>query len=147
MPWSQTPVVSLLLAIAHPRLLPSAQSNASAFSRMAGLSSRTTTLHFSGLNTEPAPLLYPASYSRYRVCTWISLPARWLSFSRVGFPRPGEVTHWVTSTNFIPIYVESQGFGFTLARGWGFFAITESSSTFISEMILNILDAMNPLSR
>ena len=24
--------------------------------------------------------------------------------------------HWVTITNFIPIYVESQGFGFTLAR-------------------------------
>jgi hypothetical protein len=30
--------------------------------------------------------------------------------------RRGEVTHWVTPTNFIPIYVESQGFGFTLAR-------------------------------
>ena len=65
------------------------------------------------------------SYSRCPVCTWISLPAcrrsrlyrDWLSFSRVGFPRPGEVTHWVTSTNFIQIYAESQGFGFTLARG------------------------------
>ena len=39
MPWSKTPVVSLSLAIAQPGLLPSAQSNASAFTCTAGLSS------------------------------------------------------------------------------------------------------------
>ncbi len=28
-----------------------------------------------------------------------------------------DLVHWVTTTNFIPIYAESQGLGFTLARG------------------------------
>jgi hypothetical protein len=69
----------------------------------------------SGLNTEPAPLIHPASYSRYRVCTWISLLTWWLTVGQVGLSQCA-ITHWVTITNFIPIYVESQGFGFTLAR-------------------------------
>ena len=75
----------------------------------------TTTIHFSGLNTEPVPLFRPASYSGYPVCTWISLLSWWLTFTQVGLSRYA-ITHWVTSTNFIPIYVESQDFGLTLAR-------------------------------
>ena len=39
-----------------------------------------------------------------------------LGFSRVGFPRYSKGTHWAAVTNFIPIHVESQGLGFTLAR-------------------------------
>ena len=80
----------------------------------------TTTIHFSGLYTEPAPLFHPASYSGYPACTWTSLLTCWLSFNQVGLSQY-VITHWVTITNFIPIYVESQGFGLPLARqttGW-----------------------------
>jgi hypothetical protein len=94
MPWSQTPVVSWALATTHPGLLPSAACKASAFSHIVGLY-KTTTIHISGLNTEPvedpdilgAPLIHPASYSRYRACTWISLLIWWLAFDQVGLPR------------------------------------------------------------
>ena len=48
------------------------------------LSLRTTTLPISGLNTEPAPLICPASDSRYRVCPRTSLLACWLDLSQVG---------------------------------------------------------------
>ena len=34
--------------------------------------------------TRPASLFPPAPYSRYQVCTWGSLLARWLDFSQVG---------------------------------------------------------------
>ncbi len=44
----------------------------------------TTTIHFSGLNTEPVILLRPASDSRYRVYLWTSLLTCWLVFSLVG---------------------------------------------------------------
>ncbi len=54
--WSQTPVVSCTLAMSHTGLLPSAASIASAFSCYAGLY-KTTTIHFSGLYTEPASLI------------------------------------------------------------------------------------------
>ena len=90
--WSKTSVVSFMFAISHIGLLPSAQCKASAFSGTQHTECRiilmTTTIHFSGLNTEPAPLFHPASYSRYRVCTWISLPTCWLNFSQVGLSRP-----------------------------------------------------------
>jgi len=114
-PLHQTPVVSLSLAIAQPGLLPSEPLNAVGFLPHCRVILMTTIIHFSGLNTEPEPLLHPASYSRCRVCTWTSLLTWWLAFGQVGLSRYA-ITHWVTSTNFIPIYVESQGFGFTLAR-------------------------------
>ena len=58
MTWSQTPVVTWLLAITPPGLLPSALSTASAFSTLLdGLSLRSTTIHFSELNTDPALLI------------------------------------------------------------------------------------------
>ena len=62
-------------------------SRTTAFQRVHAvgfLSLRTTTLHISGLNTEPAPLIRPASDSRYRVCPRTSLLACWLDFSQVG---------------------------------------------------------------
>jgi hypothetical protein len=39
---------------------------------------------FRGSIARPVPLIPPASYSRYRFCTWGSLPACWLDFSWVG---------------------------------------------------------------
>ncbi len=44
----------------------------------------TTTIHFSGLNTEPVILIRPASDSRFRVYLWTSLLTRWLRFGQVG---------------------------------------------------------------
>jgi hypothetical protein len=114
--------VSFTLAIAHKGLLPSARCKASAFSGTQNDECRiilmTTTIHLSGLNTEPVSLSPPASYSGYPVCTWISLLSWWLPFGQVGLSRYA-ITHWVTVTNFIPIYVDSQGLGFTLARASG----------------------------
>ena len=86
MPWSQTPMVSCVFAIAHTGLLPSATCRASAFSRISRIILMTTTMHISGLNTQPVSSIHPASDSRLRVCPWISLLTRWLSFSQVGFP-------------------------------------------------------------
>jgi len=37
----------------------------------------------------------------------------WMS-NKIGVPP---FYYWITITNFIPIYADSQGFGFTLARG------------------------------
>jgi len=87
MPWSKTPVVTCILAISHAGLLPSAACRASAFSCVAGIILTTTTIHFSELNTEPAPLIHPASDSRCRAYPWTSLLTCWLSFSQVGLSR------------------------------------------------------------
>jgi len=86
MPWSQTPVVSWTLALAHPGLLPSSACLLSAFTLSLPWEAIlvTTTIHISGLNTEPASLIRPASDSRYRVCPRTSLLACWLDFSQVG---------------------------------------------------------------
>jgi len=51
----------------------------------------------------------PGSDPRTSLLTW------WLIFSQVGLSLT-VITHWVTITNFIYIYIESQGLGFTLAR-------------------------------
>ena len=64
----------------------------------------TTTIHFSGLNTRPGFSFRPAPHSGCPVCTWISLPSWWLTFTRVGLSLSA-ITHWITITNFIPIYV------------------------------------------
>lgn len=83
MPWSQTPVVTPTLALTCSGLLPSACSTASAFFPLDGSYPMTTTIHFSGLNTEPVPSIPPASYSGCPVCTWISLLSWWLAFAQV----------------------------------------------------------------
>jgi len=118
MPWSQTPVVSRILAIAHPGLLLSDTLNRVSFHlNLPRFILMTTTIHISGLNTEPASLLPPASDSRCRVCLRIQLLTCRLNFSQVGLSQYSiGITHWVTLTNFIPTYRDSQGLGFTLAR-------------------------------
>ncbi len=101
---SKTPVVTCTLAMTHAGLLPSAKSKASAFpSSFRELSLRTTTIHFSGLNTEPAPLLHPAPDSRCRVYLWISLLARWLTFRQAGLSFV-PITCWVTLSNFTSLW-------------------------------------------
>ena len=94
------------------------QCTASAFtSTNLRLILMTTTIYISGLNTEPASLLPPASDSSYEACLRIQLLTCWLSFSQVGLSRTKfGITHWVTLTNFIPTNRDSQGLGFTLAR-------------------------------
>jgi hypothetical protein len=88
MPWSQTPVVTCTLAITHTSLLPSDTIQRVGFrSAMRRLSLRTTIIHFSGLNTEPANSLHPASDSRHRFCPWTSLMSCWLNFTHVGLPQ------------------------------------------------------------
>ncbi len=74
----------------------------------------TTTIHFSGLNTEPVILIRPASDFRFRVYLWTSLLTRRLRSGQVGLSRhlrqsklcndEGNCrflsTHWVTLSNF-----------------------------------------------
>jgi len=102
MPWSKTPVVSLMLAITYAGLLPSVRSTTSAFSHTSGIIPMTTTIHFSGLNTKPASLFHPASDSPLGVCPRTSLLTWWLTFSQVGLESLLILTHWVTISNFIP---------------------------------------------
>ena len=102
MPWSQTPVVSLMLAISYAGLLPSVQWTTSAFSHTSGIIPMTTTIHFSGLNTQPASLIHPASDSPLRVGPRTSLLIWWLTFNQVGLESLLILTHWVTISNFIP---------------------------------------------
>ena len=88
MPWSKTPVVTCILAITHTSLLPSDTLQRVGFHfAKRNLSLRTTTIHFSGLNTEPVTSLHPASDSRLRFCPWTSLMSCWLNFTHVGLPQ------------------------------------------------------------
>jgi hypothetical protein len=73
MPWSQTPVVSSIIAIAYFGLLPSAAFKASAFSRYAGLSIVHKCTFFA---------------SQYRACT--------LNSSSFGLPLPGLPVDFIT---------------------------------------------------
>ena len=73
-----------MLAITLSGLLPSEPLQAVGFLLHAGLFLRTTTIHFSGFNTQPVSLIPPASDSRYRAYPQSSLPACRLSFNWVG---------------------------------------------------------------
>ena len=61
----------------------------------------TTTTSISGLNTQPAPLIHPASYSHYWAGTWTSLLTCRLHFGQVGLEPHPALTHWVTLSIFI----------------------------------------------
>ncbi len=63
----------------------------------------TTTIHISGLNTQPASLIHPASDSCLQVCPRTSLLTWWLTFSQVGLRSILILTLWVTPSNFIPL--------------------------------------------
>ena len=91
-----------MLAITYAGLLPSVRSTTSAFSQSLGIIPMTTTIHFSGLNTQPASLFHPASDSPLGVCPRTSLLTWWLTFSQVGLESLLILTHWVTISSFIP---------------------------------------------
>ena len=115
MPWSQTPVVSQ----AHRHSAP----KTAAFRRMQSVGFPlplhreiillTTTKSISGLNTQPASLIHPASYSHCWVCTWTSLLTCWLRFDQVGLELQPALTHWVTISNFIPPFGNPNDLGLT----------------------------------
>ena len=111
MPWSKTPVVSFMLAISHIGLLPSAQSKASAFLPHSGSYPNDHNYTFFGAQYR-AYTLVPSSFV-------LPLPGLHVDFSTepvANLYSGGTFTHWVTISSFIPIYVDSQGFGLTLAR-------------------------------
>ena len=73
------------IAIAHPGLLLSDTLNRVSFHpALTELILMTTTIHISGLNTEPASLPPPASDSPCGACPRVQLLTCWLSFSQVG---------------------------------------------------------------
>ncbi len=113
---SQTPVVTCSLAITLTGLLPFVPFHAVGFHPYCGLSFRTTTIHVSGLNTDPASLIHLASDSRYRVCPQFSLLPCRLSFGQAGLgpdgPHPLGIINQFQSYLLIP-----HGFGFIWARG------------------------------
>ena len=101
MPPSKTPVVSRTLVLAHTRLLPSASTTTSAFTRALAraIPFGPRRFTFRGSVTRPAPSLHPASYppllGRTRVHYW---PAD----SALARRDPESVrTLWVTLTNFM----------------------------------------------
>jgi len=79
MPRSQTPVVSCILAVSHPGLLPSGHCTPSAFASIPLRLSYWPRLYiFRGSIPRPASSFPPASYAHYWVCTWSSLLTCWL---------------------------------------------------------------------
>ncbi len=100
-PCSQTPVVSCSLAFTLAGLRPSASSITSAFPPASQRLFPQLYIFRSSIS-RPALSLPPASDSRCRACPWSSLPARWLSFDRMGFAHhySDSLTHRTTSANF-----------------------------------------------
>jgi len=88
MPWSQTPVVTGTLAMAHSGLLPSGIVKPSAFTPGCPEAIiKTTKKDFSELNTGPAFLIRPAQDSHYWVGPRTSLLTCRLDFGQVGVER------------------------------------------------------------
>ena len=91
----------------------------------------TTTIHISGLNTEPAPLIHPASDSRYRAYPRISLLTCWLSSSQVGLgPLRPSPTGQKYRISWAP--AQSHRPGFILARAATCYVpLSQSESLFL----------------
>ena len=120
MPWSQTPVVSCLLAMSYTGLLPSAHSTSSAFPLL--------------LRKRGYPNDHNYTYfgAQYRACSLASpgfgLPLQGLPAGSApdllarlwsGGTFPNQVRDHPLGNNnqFHPVLRDSQGLGFTLARG------------------------------
>jgi len=83
----------------HSGLLPSSAFKLSAFtSNITEVYPMTTTIHFSGLNTDPVFLIHLASDSRYRACPQVSLLPCWISIRQVGLVRLS-LTHPLGNTS------------------------------------------------
>jgi hypothetical protein len=115
-PLHQTPVVSWLLAIAHPGLLPSSACKLSAFpSRPLKDILLSTTIHISGLHHAACLLATPGFVRPLTGRHAGSLLTGWLGVSQVGFAPCGRSPTGKQQ----PISwrnLQSQGFGLTLAR-------------------------------
>ena len=118
MPWSLTPVVSCLLAIAYPGLPPSGFLRPSAFTSNVIEAIIGPRLSFSGLNTEPASLIHLASDSRYRAYPQTSLLTCRLGFDQVGLAAIAATHPLVRNNQFLSrmglprlwIYLGTTGF-------------------------------------
>ena len=116
MTWSKTPVVT-------PNARPNAFTSAAfqllhtvGFPLSIQVYPLTTTIHFSGLNTDPAFLIHLAQDSRCRVCPQVSLLPCRLGFRQVGLEPFG--FHPLGNINpFHPTSWESQGSELSSARG------------------------------
>lgn len=98
-PWSQSPVVTSTLAMTCPGLLPSGFLGPSVLTSTAtGSYHQTTTIDFSGLNTEAVFFIRLASDSRYQVYHQASLLTCRLSFVQVGLAAI-TATHLLTGNN------------------------------------------------
>ena len=114
MPWSKTPAVTSTLAMTHQGLLPSACSTASAFSCMQGLSNVRNHTVFGAQYR--AWILAPSSFVLRLPGLHVDFATELVANLCSGGTFACAITHWITITNFFPIYGDSQGFGLTLAR-------------------------------
>ena len=115
MTWSQTPVVTLNTCLDAFRSTAFQLLHTVGFPLSIQVYPMTTTLHFSGLNTDPVALIHLASDPRYQVYPQASLLPCWLSFRQVGLesldPHPlGNVNP------FHPTSWDSQGSELRSAR-------------------------------
>jgi hypothetical protein len=85
MPRSETPVVSCVLALPHPGLLPSGHWTPSAYLSVwpSELSCCPRLYPFRGSITRPASSFHPAPYVHCWVCTWMALLTCWRGFGQV----------------------------------------------------------------
>ncbi len=127
--WSQTTVVSCPLAISQTGLLPARHRLSfhvlygscllAMAGRYFGAQYRACILASPGFRL-PLPVLPADSATDPARLASESVAGRLLAMLWSGgtFPTQSvEITHWVTITHFIPTYKDSQGLGFTLARG------------------------------
>src|SRR5689334_2442574 len=85
MPRSQTPVVSCLLALSRPGLLPSDVCISSALGPVAWPCPLSTIIHFSEFDYAACVLASPLLRTvLFNTRSSVRLPTRWLAFGRVG---------------------------------------------------------------
>ena len=114
MPWSKTPAVTSTLALARQGLLPSACSTASAFPCFHRVSNVRDYTVFGA--QYKAWILAPSSFVLRLPGLHVDFATELVASLCSGGTFASAITHWITITNFTPIYGVSQGFGFTLAR-------------------------------
>jgi len=82
---------------------------------LLALSFRTTTIHISGLYTDPPFLIHLASDLHHWFCPQASLLPCWLGFRQMGL-APYNGTHPLANINQFHVIINSQDSGFSSAR-------------------------------
>ncbi|MFC1831223.1 hypothetical protein ACFL0S_04305 [Thermodesulfobacteriota bacterium] len=126
MPWSLTPVVTCLLAIAYPDLPPSGLLRPLAFTSNVMEAIIGPRLSFSGLNIEPTSLIHLASDSRYRAYPQTSLLTCRLGFDQVGLAAIAATHRLVRNNQFL----SRKGF----PRLWIYLGTTGRSSNYTNRL-------------